>query len=1284
MSRALSLLSFLILAVTVQAQEIRLSNRFVTGLAVDAQNRVWTGTEEGLNCYDGVSNRVLSKRPDGLPSDLINDVIADREEPLVWAALQKAGLACYDVRNDRFIIYRAGESEDSLPDDDVSHVEQAPDGAIWASTFSKGMVRLDKASGTFTRYNATTFEGMRDVPLHTFKFRGDQLVLGYWMGGVSIQSLTDHSRIDLRFDPADPLSLPSDEVRSLLVDSHNRIWVGTTAGLALYSEAGRHFIIFRHRDDDPRSLPEGTVYDLAEDAQGRLLVATGSGAVAFLDTQGAAPVSADSPFVIMNPSARSDRPAIRAIATDRFGNLWVGSYGEGVEFLPGRSAPSGRLSFFTLETESHETHALWCGTDGQLVAGSSSGRVAEATGPEKWVLHETGEDLGPVLSLIKDQGGFWWIGTEEKGLFRTDGRRWTRIRLADVDTEVRCLLEDGPSLWVGSGRGLFLLDRASGRVLRQWTHREGSIPDDLIRSLLRDSQGRLWVGTYGHGLSVYDAAMKELAHYDEDSGLRSDLVNHLLEDHTGRIWAATSAGLARFDAGPEAISAYYSSAEGLPRDHVRALAEDASGRIWMSMNDGICCLRDDGKTAFLDSRDGLPDGNYLGGAVAISPQGWILFGSTDGIGWIDPSALPLEVKLPPVVFLSSPEDLSTDYRKNYLQVRFCVPDHAIARSAEYAYRMPELDSEWHPCGPELEFHQLPYGRHTLQVRARLHMRDWGEDISSVDLYVRPPFWLTWWAKAFYILLALGLIGGAVWYQSRRMIRKNRERLQQDRQLQEREVGEERMVFYTNVTHELRTPLTLILGPLADLSEDKEVPPQVRSRIVKVKQSAQQLLGLVNQLLEFRRTETRNRRLSVGFDDLSRFVEEVGQRFRDLSIDKAVSIVLAVEPDIRLWFDAEALTIILNNLLSNAQKFTPSGKIVLSLQREDTGVVVKVSDTGCGIAAEDLEHIFDRYFQAAGPQQASGSGIGLALVKNLCDLHRIDLQVSSAPGEGTEFRLRMDPAEDYPEARRVGPLPEEEQAETPSPEEGGKLRILVVEDNAEIREYIRESLSPEYSILQAEQGREGLKFAIREIPDIIVSDVMMPVMDGIAFCKAIRQDVRTSHIPVILLTAKGSDEARVEGYNVGADSYLVKPFRKSLLLSRIRNLLDRRKRLMAEVSEAGTAEDLSPVDNEFLTQYTAFVQEHLGDEKIDIVSLAGQFAMSQSTLYRKVKAVSGLSPVELIRNIRLNHAAELLLRTDLAISEISWQVGFGSPVYFRNCFKERYGVTPSEWREQRKS
>lgn len=1284
MKRTVYILLALALANAVSAQEIRLTNRFVTDVAVDSLSRAWVATEEGLNCYDGIRTITLQKRPGGLPSNQINRLLLDGGSQKIWVATQKAGLACYEMETGNVRVYTADGSEGSLPDNDVSDVEQAPDGSIWAATFSKGLARLDESTGQFTIYTKDTFEGMRDVPLHIFKVLGDRLLLGYWEGGVSILSLTDHSRTDFRFSEGNPSGLPSDEVRSLLVDSHGRIWVGTTAGLALYTGAGDKFVIFRHESGNTRSLPDGTVWDLAEDARGRLLVASGSGEVAALDISRTGMIPSDAPFEMLTSGLGAHEPAVRALCPDKFGNIWVGTYGNGMSLLTDRTWGAGIIGQTYAGQDSREVSALACSRDGSLVAGYRSGLILEPYGKGIWDNAEGESGRGAVLALMEDAQGRWWIGMENVGLAIRDKDRTRKIVFDRPDISVQSLLEDGKQVWAGTDRGLYCIDKQTLGIIRHWTHRTGEIPDDLVQTLLKDSNGMLWVGTFGHGLAIFDSSLSPVAQYDANSGLLSDTVNHLMEDSAGRIWVATPSGVVRFDGNPDEIAAVYNSENRLSDENIRSVVEDSYGNLWLSRYDGVTCMAPNGNTAFYDMRDGLPDGNYFVSSAAITPDGRLWFGTTDGIGWINPKVLLEKVELPPVEFLSSPGELSTDYRNNSMTVRFCVPDHSLGGRVDYSYRIPADDMDWTDCGPELEFRRLPYGRHKLQVRARIHSQEWDDSWSETTITVKPPFWMTWWAFIIYALL----LAAGVWMYTRRQIkradRKNEEKMLRERIMQERQMNDERMVFFTNVAHELRTPLTLILGPLEDMSRDEGIPSKSKAMLGKIKTSAQRLQSLVNQLLEFRKTESGCRELLVRFGDLSQLVETVSQLYQDLSSKPGVEFRRDIDPGITLWHDEEAVNIILSNLLSNAWKFTSSGEITVSLKDEGDKVALKVADTGCGMDEESLQNIFRRYYQVNGPKKSSGTGIGLALVKNLCDLHGIDLSVKSEPGKGSEFTLLLNPRETYPNAQHAALESAETPQSEPEPhEESQGIKVLVVEDNADIREYIKDCLEGEYSVSMATQGREGLKEAVREMPDIIVSDIMMPEMDGIAMLRAIRQDVYTSHIPVILLTAKGTDEDRLEGYEVGADSYLVKPFNKALLLGRIRNLLERQSRLMKQVSQTGTSAGLSPMDNEFLRRYTEFVHEHMTDEKIDTASLAGQFAMSQSTLYRKVKAVSGLSPNELIRNIRLSRAAELLVsNSSLSIAEIGWQTGFSTAVYFRTCFKERYGVTPSEYRSRK--
>lgn len=514
--------------------------------------------------------------------------------------------------------------------------------------------------------------------------------------------------------------------------------------------------------------------------------------------------------------------------------------------------------------------------------------------------------------------------------------------------------------------------------------------------------------------------------------------------------------------------------------------------------------------------------------------------------------------------------------------------------------------------------------------------------------------------------------------------------------QEQELNNERLRFYTNITHELRTPLTLILGPLEDMQKSNSLSGKDSQKISVIHQSAIRLLNLINQILEFRKTETQNKKLCVSRDNLAALVHEIGLKYKELNRKPEIDFCLEIEQeDMSLFFDKEVVTIILDNLISNAIKYTEKGTITLGLHQVVRNNIhhteISVSDTGFGIAPDALPHIFDRYYQEGSEHQASGTGIGLALVKNLVVLHEGEIRVESSLNVGSTFYVSLLTDNTYPHVLHTDSTEKTsdekgEKEENTEPVHSGKRILLIVEDNRDICDYIVESFSDDFEVRTAANGEQGLEQALGCIPDIIVSDIMMPVMNGIVMCRKLKEDLRTSHIPIILLTAKDSLQDKEEGYQVGADSYLTKPFSATLLHSRIHNLLESRKLLAERFNtnsilidkRAAVTESMNKLDNEFLEKINKLIEDRLSSEKIDIGYLSDAMCMSNSTLYRKMKALTGLSTNEYIRKIKMQYAERLLLEGKYNISEVAFKVGINSTVYFRQCFKDEFGMAPSDY------
>lgn len=652
------------------------------------------------------------------------------------------------------------------------------------------------------------------------------------------------------------------------------------------------------------------------------------------------------------------------------------------------------------------------------------------------------------------------------------------------------------------------------------------------------------------------------------------------------------------------------------------------------------------------------------------------------------------------------------HEQNSFNLTFNVQDYSLANQVEYAYMLKGLENSWYTINEQnsVTFRNIPPGKYEFLVKARLHNQDWSEDTTSLRIHINPPLWLTWWAKLIYILITISIIYTIIHAYKKKIDLESLYTLEKKNHEQEQELNQERLRFYTNITHELRTPLTLILGPLEDMQKDTSLPTRQAQKLSVIHQSALRLLNLINQILEFRKTETQNKKLCVCKGNITPLIHEIGLKYKELNQKKAIDFQIQIEKEeMPLFFDKEIITIILDNLISNAIKYTEQGKITLSLypttRNGVTYTEIKVSDTGYGISAEALPHVFDRYYQESGKHQASGTGIGLALVRNLVELHEGEIRVESIQNEGSTFYISLLTDNIYPNALHGDSTKqtEEEMISEAVPEdsqntepETSKPILLIVEDNEDIQKYIAESFSDSFEVITGSNGEEGKQQALNRIPDIIVSDIMMPVMDGITLCRQLKEDVRTSHIPVILLTAKDSLQDKEEGYEVGADSYLTKPFSASLLRSRINNLLDSRKKLIAQFQQTGTShnpnshldekrsiitEALSKLDNEFIEKITQLVEDNLSSEKIDITYLSDKMCMSGSTLYRKMKALTGLSTNEYIRKVKMQNAERLLLEGKYNISEIAYKIGMNSTGYFRQCFKDEFGVSPSDYLKQ---
>ena len=1255
-----------------------LSNNYINDIVEDKKGYLWFATEEGLNKLEGnhftsfykKSGKVLN-----LTGNELNCLLDDPTEPILWIGTQRSGLNAFNYQTNQQIIYQHDKKNpNSICTNDITGIYPTSDGNLWITTYWQGIDYLDKKTGKFTHYNQTTIPELPSNTVWTLldDNKGNLYIGHHAENGMSILSLKTKKVKNFTHDPNNKKTLPHNNVQCIFKDNTGNIWAGTGRGLALFNPNTEEFIWLGEKNPSLSHL----VYDIQQFNENQLWVATELGGIAIIDLSKTLFNTAEEIHVIQagNNEHNLNNSTVRCLFQDSHQNIWAGTWGGGINFLSSDGALFKSFSYSPNSPESSlstqiasavcidKQGLLWIGTDGGGINVLKDGqRIATYT-------EESGHLSGnSVQTALCDQKGNLWFGIFNGGImyYNIQTKSFQQIFPEKESTQdVRSLFEDNNgTIWVGTSNGVFQIDRESKKILQ---HMNANAPDNLVRSVMKDKKGQIWVGSFGRGIFLYASNGKRLKEFNTYLNFPSNTINQIFEDSKGCIWAATGEGLVQIENSSPWKYKVYQRNEGLANTFIWAIEEDENQNIWFSTNQGISCfVRNEENIYNYDFRDNIPMASFTGRSVCKGKNGVMYFGSTNGLCYFTPSYILEKRQAPKAIIgkitvfeplvsensneteisLINKESVRLKHLQNNFNISFSIQDYSLNERVEYAYMLKGLENSWYTVKDpnNVTFRNLPPGKYEFMIKTRIRNQEWSDEISSIEIIIAPPLWLSWWAKLLYVISGAGLLFTGLWAYKRKLNLEYLYESEKKSHEQEQELNDERLRFYTNITHELRTPLTLILGPLEDLVKSNTLSSKDHHRISVIHQSAVRLLNLINQILDFRKTETQNKRLCVTKGNLTSAVYETGLKYKELNNKPEIQILIEVEEEnMVLFFDKEVITMILDNLISNALKYTEKGYIRIRAEWvTENGIryaQLSVEDTGYGIGQDALAHIFERYYQESGEHQASGTGIGLALVKNLVKLHEGDIQVKSLPEIGTTFYLRLPAGNTYPQAlhgedihtdkqdgKEEEPIEKQEVADK---DKNARPIILVVEDNADIRDYIADAFTDLYEVKTASNGKEGLHIATETIPDIVVSDIMMPVMNGIIMCQKLKSDIRTSHIPAII------------------------------------------------------TESMNKLDKEFLDKITNTITKGLAAaENIDITVLSNVMCMSSSTLYRKVKALTGMSTNEYIRKIKMQLAEKYLLEGKYSISEIAFKVGINSNVYFRQCFKEEFGMSASDYLKQ---
>ena len=977
--------------------------------------------------------------------------------------------------------------------------------------------------------------------------------------------------------------------------------------------------------------------------------------------------------------------------------------------------------------------------DGTVLIGSGDGlyRFYPESKKVERLFKEQINDL--CLSIRKDHSGRIWVGTYLGGFFCIEGKQIRQYLRSSINLEKdpnqnisRCIYEDTDGrFWACVTGGVGQIDPVTGKMLYMLADKYPEIKDYTLIYHLYPINDETFAAVGDKGIYYYNTKRDSLYIPGTDNPDFEQNIKYfgILKDTRGLEWFATEDGIRVWD---KTKLYKLTVTEGLPNNEVYSLLEDDNGVIWASTLNGIC------KIAPIQSNDtynfsivnfgisdGLQWGKFYDHSALKAKDGTLYFGGAHGFNYFDPnkiiynnsknkpvltafrifnSLIKEEEKYNGKVILEEPinktKQITLKYNQNFITFEFAGMNYVNPSQTYYKYMLKNFDEDWDEIsGNELgkaTYTGLRPGKYNFMVYTANNDKVWGEIPYELTIIITPPFWATSYAIIIYAILTIAIfIYILKLYQKRtqKKILKEKEIYEQEQKIK---LDLMKFQFFTNISHEFRTPLTLILTPLETLIKQQS-DMVLKKKLDSIYQNAHLLLSLVNQLLDFRKLEIKGEKVLFKTGNIIQFIKDIYLQFKELSTTKNIDFTLETSVDYLLInYDHDMMYKIINNLLSNAFKFTPqNGHIQLTVNKADRNdkeyIMIEVSDTGCGIDEKDLPHIFERFYQIKDDNAPAGSGIGLHLVKEYARLHNGDITVSSQINIGSTFTVYI--PVDLPKTNDKNHQEEEKNGTgegdiiPDTKEKDDRKKLLVVEDNDEFRNYLTEQLSECYRVIDAPNGEEAEKLILSEYPDLIISDLMMPKMDGIELCQRVKSNIQTSHTPFILLTARTSDESKMEGYEAGADSYISKPFSFELLCIRIKKLIEQqenRKMLFHKTIEITPSSiTTTSLDEELVRKALNFVEENIDNPEYSIEDLSKDLGLSKTHLNRKLQSIVDLTPLQFIRSIRLKRAAQLLTNSQYNINEISYMVGFNTLKYFNSHFKEEFQMTPSQYREKNK-